>query len=180
MLVIFGGGFNTVNAPFNVDDPPPGGGVTTVTLRVPTLADWAITICAVKDVLFPPTDDTAMPSPNETVVEPSTKPVPFNRTVVACPFAALAGVIAVNTGIGLRTSKPRGNVTAPFGVVTETLLDPIAAPSAIEISTLSCVAEMNVTELTVTPVPPKATLLDLPEKLVPVSNKTSLSPDPPN
>jgi hypothetical protein len=80
LLLIVGTGFTTEKSPFNVDSPPPGAGVETLTSRGPRAADWEITIFALSDVPLPSTDATVIPSPNKAVVAPSAKPIPFKRT----------------------------------------------------------------------------------------------------
>jgi hypothetical protein len=180
MLVIVGTGFTTEKAPVNVDSPPPGAGVETVKSRGPRAADWEITICAVSDLLLPSTDATVIPLPNVAVVTPFTKPVPFKNTESDRPRPPVVGENLARTGAGRPTSKAFVFVAVPPGVVTETLRSPVATPAEIEMLAVNCVDDMNVTELTVIPVPLKATLDEPLVKFVPVRVTTRISPAEPN
>src|SRR5206468_457004 len=82
--------------------PPPGVGVTTVTLAVPAAAMSAAAIAAVSWMGL--TKVVVRTAPFQRTVEPLTKPLPLTVSVKARPPAvALAGLKPVTTGRGLPT-----------------------------------------------------------------------------
>ena len=124
--------------------PPPGAGVATVTLAVPAEASSAAGICAVTRVLF--TKAVGCAAPFHWTTELEIKFVPFTLSVNAGPpAAAFGGEIPVMVGIGLfralmvkidaRDVPPPGG-----GFVTVTCTVPAAAISDAEINAVIWVA----------------------------------------
>src|SRR5206468_3255993 len=121
--------------------PPPGVGVTAVTLAVPTAAMSAAVIAAVSWMAL--TKVVVRVAPFQRTVEPFTNPVPLTVSVKAAPpTVALVGVSPVIVGMGLSTGNACAAEVPPpgAGVNTVTCGVPAVAMSAAVIAAVSCVA----------------------------------------
>src|SRR2546428_113092 len=95
--------------------PPPGVGVTTVTLAVPAAAMSAAAIAAVSWMGL--TKVVVRTAPFQRTVEPFTNPVPSTVSVKAAPpTAALFGTSPVIVGMGLSTGNVCATEVPPPGV----------------------------------------------------------------
>jgi hypothetical protein len=125
--------------------PPPGDGLTTVTLIVPPVAMSVAAIAAVSCVLL--TKVVVRLDPFHCTVELETKFVPLTVSVNAAPPAlAIAGLRLDIDGTGLFTVKVCALELPPpgAGLTTVTLIVPAAAMSAAVIAAVSCVVLTNV------------------------------------
>ena len=121
--------------------PPPGAGVTTVTLGMPAAAKSLAGICAVSWV--PLTKVVARLLLFQRMVEPLTKPVPFTVKVIpALPVVAVFGLIVVTTGVGLLTPNVSAAEVPPPGAGETTVTLAVAAvvKSLAGMAAVSCVA----------------------------------------
>src|SRR6266404_29508 len=153
--------------------PPPGVGVTTVTLAVPAAAMSAAVIAAVSWMGL--TKVVVRVAPFQRTVEPFTNPVPSTVSVKAAPpTVALIGVSPVIVGMGLLT----GNVCAAevpppgVGVNTVTCGVPAVAMSAAVMAAVSWVA---LTKVVVRVLPFQRTVEPL-RKLAPFTVRVNASP----
>src|SRR5919108_53171 len=124
-----------------VEVPPPGAGVTTVTLAVPAVAMAAAVMTAVSWVAL--TTVVVRGAPFHCTVLPGTKPVPVAVSVKAAPPAvALVGETVVSVGMGLLTENVCAAEVPPpgAGVTTVTVAVPAAAMSAAVMAAVSWVA----------------------------------------
>ena len=127
------------------DVPPPGAGLNTVTLDVPTLPMSAAVTCAASCV--PPTNVVKRSLPFHRTTEPSTKPVPLMESVNATsPFVLLVGEMAVIVGRGISTARLSEFEMPPpgAGLTTVTGCAPTVAMSAATICAISLVLSINV------------------------------------
>src|SRR6266850_1621815 len=121
--------------------PPPGVGVTTVTLAVPAAAMSAAVIAAVSWMGL--TKVVVRVAPFQRTVEPLRKLAPFTVKVNASPPAnALPGDRLLRVGAGLLTGKVCAAEVPPPGAGVTTVTDavPVAATSAAGIAAVSLVA----------------------------------------
>src|SRR6267143_2550975 len=121
--------------------PPPGVGVTTVTLAVPAVAMSAAVMAAVSWVAL--TKVVVRVLPFQRTVEPLRKLAPFTVRVNARPPAnALPGASPLSVGAGLLIENARATEVPPAGggVTTVTGAVPAAAMSAAVIAAVSWVA----------------------------------------
>jgi hypothetical protein len=95
-----GAGFTTLKAPGRVAVPPPGPGFVNVTALGPRLAFAPMRIWTVRIVVLPDTDDTVIPSPNDTVVTPARNPLPITVTTSDCNRTPLLGERLTTEGSG--------------------------------------------------------------------------------
>src|SRR6267143_5645078 len=153
--------------------PPPGVGVTTVTLAVPAAAMSAAVIAAASWMGL--TKVVVRVAPFQRTVEPFTNPVPSTVSVKAAPpTVALIGVSPVIVGMGLLT----GNVCAAevpppgVGVNTVTCGVPAVAMSAAVMAAVSWVA---LTKVVVRVLPFQRTVEPL-RKLAPFTVRVNASP----
>lgn len=126
------------------DVPPPGVGVTTVTLAVPTLAMSVAGIAAVNCVAL--TKVVVRGLPFHCTVEPLTKLLPLTVKVKAAPPAvAPFGFKLVIEGRGLLMANVAASEVPPpgAGVVTVTLAVLAVAMSVAGIKAVNCVALMK-------------------------------------
>src|SRR6266850_1178224 len=138
--VSVGAGLFTVNV-CAAEVPPPGAGVSTVTLAVAAVAMSAAVIAAVSWVAL--TKVVVRVVPFQRTVEPLRKLAPFTVKVNASPPAnALPGDRLLRVGAGLLTGKVCAAEVPPpgAGVTTVTEAVPVAARSAAGIAAVSCVA----------------------------------------
>jgi hypothetical protein len=180
ILRIPGAGFTTLKAPGRVAVPPPGPGFANVTVLGPRLAPALMAIWIVSVVPLPVTEETVIPSPNDTTVEPGMNPPPTTVTASDCNRTPLFGVMLTIEGNGFwgtTTSKPFVNVAVPWLVVTVTLRKPTGAPEPTEMFATISVDELNVTELTVMPELLNPTVLPPLTRFVPVSVTLSVVPN---
>jgi hypothetical protein len=159
MLVRTGDGFWTENA-FVSDALPPA--VVTVTVRAPIAADEETVMFATTCVaLLYVTELTVMPVPPKlTVVPPLMKFEPLRVMLVVWPVAPAVGEMLASVGAGVAapvTVNPLVSVAVPPPVVTEASRTPAVAPEAMVMFAVTWVAELNVTLLTVIPLPLKVT-----------------------
>ena len=125
-----GGEFWTEKLPGNVDVPPPGIGLVTVTSRDPTGAFRGIVTSTLSCVEFTTlTGPIVNPLPTLTVVNPLMKSDPLNVRVTLFPLPPTIGEIVVTVGIGFNTVNAPESVTGPFPPEfdTQTSLGPAAA-----------------------------------------------------
>jgi hypothetical protein len=123
--------------------PPPGDGLTTVTLVVPATAMSAAMIAAVTCVLL--TNVLVRLEPFHCTVDVLTKLVPLTVSVNAAPPAvAEAGLRLVIVGAGLLIENSRGGDPLPSGFETVTCAVPAVAMSDAGIVASNCVLLTNV------------------------------------
>ena len=101
-------------------------------------------------------------------VAPLWKAEPLMVTFAFPVFAAVVGVVEVGAGAALTVKHPVHDPDLPSVFVTVTLRAPVAAATSTETLVDSDVAETNVVELTVIPVPLNETVAPC-AKLVPVT-----------
>src|SRR5512143_2371199 len=95
-LEITGGGLTTANVR-GAEEPPPGAGVTTVTLTLAACATSAVVIAVVSNPLL--TYVVARGAPFHQMIEVRTKPLPFTASVKAeAPAGMEAGLRLVRVG----------------------------------------------------------------------------------
>ena len=126
-------------------------------VRDPVVAPAAIVMLAVSCVLELNVQEfTVIPEPKMQVA-PFKKFVPANTTFNVCPWPPELGVAEVKVGGGPTnwvTEKPFWNTPfRPSGLVTTTERVPTVAVEGTVLFAASCVAELNVQELTVIPAP---------------------------
>ena len=126
-----------------VQDALPPSGLTSCTVRDPSVADPDTETLTVSLVVeFRTTDTTVTPSPNDTVPPEVTKsagkPDPLIVTLVATPRRSLPGFTAVTVGRAFTTSAADLVTEPPSGLSTVTARPPIAAPASIETSSDRC------------------------------------------
>ena len=126
--------------------PPPGAGLNTVTLAVPPEAISALLICAVSCPLL--TKVVVRGLPFQLTTELATKPVPFTvSTKLAPPTAVDEGlsVVIVGTGLPVIVNVAELDVPPPgVGLNTVTLAVPADAISVLLICAVSCPLLTNV------------------------------------
>ena len=96
--------------------------------------------------------------PEIVTVAPLTNPVPMMLNDTVWPLVTICcsvefGVVIV--GAALTVKQPEHEPKPASGFVTVTFRAPVVAPAAIVMFAVTCVAETNVVELTVMPLPEK-------------------------
>jgi hypothetical protein len=151
-----------------VQVPVPAFGLVTVTFLAPVGPPAAIVMLTVSWVaLLNVVVLTEMPEPENKTVAPLTNPVPVMTTFPVVPEPLDAGLVEVGIGAAATVNAPVFVRVPPSGFVTVTSLLPVVAVAAIVMLTVSCVALLNVVELTVIPDPENVTVAPL-TKFVPV------------
>jgi len=164
MLVNTGRGLMIVKV-CGADVPPPGVGVTTVMMAVPTAARSAAGITAVSWVVF--TKVVVRAVVLKSTVAPFTKPLPVRvRVVLGLPKGTEVGLMEVSTGTGLMMAKGRVAEMPPAGAGLTMVIEalPGLARSAAGITAVSCVLLTKVVTMAV----PLNLAVELATKLVPV------------
>src|SRR5262245_55415112 len=121
------------------DVPPPGAGLTTVTLAVPADATSVAGIVAVNCVAL--TKIVVRVLPFHRTLEPLTKPVPLTVNVKpALPAMVAFGEIDVIAGAGLLIVNVAAGDDPPpgAGLLTTTLAVPAVAMSLAVIAAVNC------------------------------------------
>jgi hypothetical protein len=149
------GAGSTVKHPVHV--PTPASGLVTTTSPAPVVAVGEMVTLAVSWV-----DDTKVVELTVTPVAeneadaPETKPLPL---IVMLWFAALRprelGAADVSVGLAVTVKQPAHVPTPASPLLTVIVLAFAVAPVAIVMFAVTCVAETNVVEFTVMPVPEK-------------------------
>src|SRR5437764_8659851 len=144
-------------------------GLVTVTSRTPDAALAATVMLAVSDVeVLKVVELTVMPVPENVAVAPFTNPVPAMVMLwLVAPWPRELGLVEVTVGAASTVKIPVPVAEALSGFVTVTLRDPVVAPDAMVMLTVSEVELLKVVELTVIPVPENEAVAPL-TKLVPV------------
>jgi hypothetical protein len=128
------------------DVPPPGAGLDTVTVALPTVAMSAAVMVAVSCVLL--TNAVARALPFQFTTDDDTKPEPVTvNAKPAPPAVAVPGESEVRAGVGLLVIVKVSAFDVPppgGGLTTVTEALPTAAMSAAVIAAVSCVALTNV------------------------------------
>jgi hypothetical protein len=161
LVEVTAGAALTVNTPVPVPVPP--SVFVTVTLRAPVAAPAAtVTGTVIVVELATVTAPVAMPVPLNTTVAPLAKPVPVIVTVVGpVPWAIAFSDVEVTVGPALTVNMPVPVPAPPSGFVTVTSRTPVAAPDAIVMPAVNCVALTKLVLFTVMPVPLKLAVAPL-------------------
>ena len=128
-----------------LDVPPPGAGLTTVTEAVPTAATFAAGTMAVS--LIEETNVVTNAEPFQLTVEVETKLVPFTvRVNWALPTVVEVGLIEVMVGTGLLIVKVTEFEVPPPGGGLTTVTDAVPAVATFAAGTIavSLIEETNV------------------------------------
>jgi hypothetical protein len=145
----------TVKAPFAVTVPP--SVLVIVRFRADTVALGAMVTFAVSEVaLLKVVEFTVIPVPLRVTVAPVTKPVPvIVRSWLTAPWPRVAGLTEVKVGAGFTVNAEAAVIVPASGLVRIRSRTVAAAPPATVTVTVKEVALLNVTLLTVIPVPLK-------------------------
>ena len=151
----------TVGAAFTVKHPVhvalPASEFVTVTFRAPVVAPAVIVMFAVTCVAETNVVEfTVMPVPEKVAAAPLANPVPLTVTFwLDTPWPLDDGLVEVTVGAALTVKHPVQVAFPASGFVTVTSLALTVAPAVIVMFAVTCVAETNVVEFTVMPVPEK-------------------------
>jgi hypothetical protein len=138
-------------------DPFPASGLVTVTLRVPVVALEASVTFAVSEVAETNVVEfTVIPVPEKAAVAPLTNPVPvIVIDWLEAPWPRELGLVEDTVGPALTVKHPVHEPDCVSGFVTVTFREPVVAFEVSVTFAVSEVAETNVVEFTVIPVPEK-------------------------